>query len=95
MHDLSYSILLLYLGWLLRGALQGRWRSNPKRHHAADPRHCWVEIAGRWHAFTDDALDTALARADMLAPWFRHHALRWTAHTLAVAALVAGVLFTA
>jgi hypothetical protein len=91
MHDLSYSILLLYLGWLLRGALQGRWRTNPKRHHAADPRHCWVEIGGRWHAFTDDALDTALARADMLTPLFRH---AWLSRILLAAILTALVVLT-
>jgi hypothetical protein len=89
--QLTYSLLLVLLGYLLRGAVQGRWRRNPKHHHAADAQHCWVEIAGVWHAFTDDACATARARAEILVPWFRHRWLR-PLIALAVCGLILALL---
>jgi ferric-dicitrate binding protein FerR (iron transport regulator) len=74
LQHIAYSLLLVVLGYLLRGALQGWWRRNPKPHHAADLRHCWLEILGSWHAFTDSDLAQGLARADALTPRFRR---RW------------------
>jgi hypothetical protein len=88
MHHLAYSLLLLWLGWHLRGALQGGWRRNPKHHRFADSRHCWLEVAGVWHAFTDDALATARARADMLDSWFRYRWVNWLLRVAAVLALL-------
>ena len=88
MNQLAYSLLLVLAGWLLRGALGGRWRSNPRNHHLADARHRWVEIGGVWHAFTDDALVVARARAEHLAPLLPH---RWRTRIL-WAVLAAGVL---
>jgi hypothetical protein len=85
MNEFALYALLILLGYLLRGAQPARWRSNPKPHHAADARHCWQEIGGVWHAFTDDALATAQSRADMLGRWFRH---RWLSRIIVVGIVV-------
>lgn len=89
MNQLAYSLLLVLGGWLLRGVVSGRWRRNPKYHRLSDVRHRWVEIGGVWHAFTDDALDVAKARADGLAPLLPH---RWRSRILWVV-LAGGLLF--
>lgn len=87
MNEIAYYLLLVLLGYILRGVVGGHWRTNPKHHHAADGRHLWVEIGGKWYAFTDSALAEADARADRLAPLLRNRLV-----TRLAAVAVSGVL---
>lgn len=94
MFILTYSILCVLGGWLLRGGLSGRWRQVKEPHRLGDSRHLWIEIHGRVCAFTDDQLDVAAARAASIADP-KQRLRRWILWILAVSGLVVIMLLTA
>jgi len=94
MFILTYSILCVLGGWLLRGGLSGRWRQVKEPHRLGDSRHLWIEIHGRVCAFTDDQLDVASARAAAIADP-KQRLRRWILWILAVSGLVVVMLLTA
>ena len=94
MFIVTYSILCVLGGWLLRGGLSGRWRQVKEPHRLGDSRHLWIEIHGRVCAFTDDQLDVAAARAAAITDP-KQRLRRWILWILAVSGLVVVMLLTA